>query len=114
MKKTDNLFSIRCLYFLPALIGLLLMGFTDVADPTRTPHVSSSDSTVSVQSFILTAVFIQDGHRVAVVGGQPVQVGDQLGQFIVTAITPYTVELVGSQNERQILQLVTSIKEPSH
>ncbi|OGT45851.1 MAG: hypothetical protein A3E83_00545 [Gammaproteobacteria bacterium RIFCSPHIGHO2_12_FULL_41_20] len=90
---------------------LLLMGFTEVADPTRPPYVDAKDSKFSSQSYILTAVFIQNGRRIAIVGGQPVREGDRLGQFIVTAITPYTVELVGSENERQILQLVPAIKK---
>src|SRR5580700_1608209 len=55
----------------------------------------------------LTATFIYPTHQLAIINGTLLKVGDHYGQFTITSITPYSVELKGPQNTREELFLVT-------
>lgn len=100
---------------LTAILTILLpmLALADnLVDPTRPPDFISSPAsgTATTQPMTLTAVFIYPTYRMAIIGGQQSMVGDHLGEFIVTNILPYAVELTGQQNNKVVLQLVSQVK----
>lgn len=98
-------------------MGLINLSFAaDLVDPTTPPQIVPTATTAkSVEkptgTMELTAIFIYPGYRLAAISGRIVKLGDKLGEFTITRITHYTVELVDPQNNRQVLKLVTSVKK---
>lgn len=109
--------TIMTLLFAIPLIWLL-MGAVSLRDPTRPPNVTTpgdgTSSEKSQQGDSLTAVFDYPEHQVAIINNQVMRVGDHIGEFTITTITPYTVELTGPNNTRQVLELVSTVKEAAH
>ncbi|OGT41966.1 MAG: hypothetical protein A3F42_07245 [Gammaproteobacteria bacterium RIFCSPHIGHO2_12_FULL_37_34] len=89
-------------------VSWVLIGGTINIDPTRPPKLKSASS-IPNQPFELTAVFIHPQYSIAIINKKAVKVGDQIDEFTVTTIRPYTVELMGPQNIREVLQLVTPV-----
>src|SRR3990167_5164008 len=90
------------------LLMILLPGWTgavEMVDPTRPPDRVLTPA--KAQPLTLTAIFIYPHKRIAIINGQAVTMGDRVGEFTITSINTYSVELVGSQNNREMLQLVT-------
>lgn len=85
----------------------------ELVDPTRPPDFSAKaiTSATGAQGLKLTATYIYPHRRMAIINGSIVKEGDQIDGFTITTITPYTVELVGSQNNKEILQLVKPVKQ---
>ena len=105
MKNQVNSKLFYFIVLLPLIIG------ADLIDPTRPPDsILSPQSTSTSQSLELTATFIYPHYQLAIINGQSVMVGDPIGAFTVTHISPYTVELMGPQSNKEILQLVPEIK----
>jgi len=83
-------------------------------DPTRPPTYQDSVSSKAqyTDNFILSAVLISPQRRLAIINGQQVMVGDKLGEFTITSISSNTVELIGPENRKQLLQLAAPVKKP--
>jgi len=92
----------------PFLIGILI-GAVNQTDPTRPPKLKSTAQGTFSQPFKLTAIFVYPQYSVAIINGKPVKVGDHIDEFTVTTIRPYTVELTGPQNYKEVLPLVTPV-----
>ena len=85
-----------------------ITGATPRIDPTRPPKSKMTSSTPNLP-LQLTAIFIYPNYSVAIISGKAVKVGDQIDEFTVTTIRPFTVELSGPQNIKEVLQLLTPI-----
>lgn len=113
MKKPNkDLFLIFRLFFVLSLA--LVMGMNTLIDPTRPPNALLPDMGANAnygQSLQLTAIFIYSTYRSAIIGGRYVTIGDQIGEFTITNISPYTVELTSSKNQKEVLQLLPSVKQ---
>lgn len=108
MIRVLNLIN-RCL---GAVIVCLLMGATITVDPTRPPDsLSVPGAPVVSQQPVVTAIFTYPTYRLAIVNGRGVKVGDRVGEYIVTTITPFTVELLGSSQTKEILKIVPAVKQ---
>lgn len=90
--------------------ALLFIGAIPKVDPTRPPK-SASVSGKSNQPLQLTAIFIYPKYSIAIINGKIVKVGDQIDEFTVTTIRPFTVELNGPQNSKEVLQLITPVRK---
>lgn len=112
-KMPDSCF--KKTFLILVTIGLLplLTGLDTMVDPTRPPGVITSPTanTTTAQPLELTAVFIYPSYRMAIIGNQKAMISDHIGEFIVTNILPYTVELTGQQNNKVILQLAAPVKQ---
>lgn len=101
------------------IVGLLLPGLISAAsalvDPTQPPVTIYSPSLMggpkSLQTLQVTAIYIYPTHRLAIVNGVPVKTGDHIGEFTITAINPYTVELTGPMDRKEVLKLVVNVKQ---
>lgn len=104
MKKISGLIFL----FIPAL-----MGMTAIPDPTQPPGFNASPSSTQAQArqFDLTAIFIYPTYKLAIINGQALKSGDQIGEFTVTTINTNTVELDGPKNSKEVLQVVTDVKQ---
>lgn len=116
MNKPASGTMLTLLFAVPVL--WLLMGAVTLRDPTRPPNVTTpaegTAAQASGQGDSLTAIFDYPDHQVAIINNQVMRVGDRIGEFTITAITPYTVELTGPNNTRQVLELVSTVKEATH
>lgn len=83
---------------------------TPLQDPTRPPSFSAPDLASSPSELTLYGIFDYPTHRIAIINGMRVFVGDKLGEYIVTAIDRNTVELSKSKNETLVLSLVPQVK----
>jgi hypothetical protein len=97
------------------LIGLatnsVLAATTKMTDPTRPPGTIFAPQTYSAtEPSELTAVFIYPTYRLAIINKQMVKIGDQVGEFSVTSINAYSVELTGPEKNKVVLQLTTYVK----
>jgi MSHA biogenesis protein MshK len=96
-------------------ITLLTGAATELVDPTRPP----ADMLPPIQNFKVkgplqvTAIFIYPSYRTAIINGQLVRVGDQLGSHTIINIQRDTVELSGAENKTMVLNLVTDVKSAS-
>lgn len=112
MKKPVN-----AMRYLPFLITMMLLPFlmgaaTNMIDPTRPPDIIFSPKSYSSnQPLKVTAIYVHSNYRLAIINGQVVKTGDHLGEFTITTINPYTVELTGSQNNQLVLPLTVTIKQ---
>lgn len=88
------------------MVFALLLG-ADQLDPTEPPNANTPQQTAA-QPLVVTAIFIYPAYRVAIINGQSLMVGSHVGEFIVTTINPYTVELSGTQG-KEVLKLTTSM-----
>lgn len=87
------------------------MGAVSLVDPTKPPQLSPTNEITEQKSLNLTAVFIYPAYRLAIINGKAVMVGDKIEEFTVTTITPYTVELSGMNDHKEILQLTLPIRQ---
>ena len=115
MIKTANRLYLSCILlscFIPAIF--LLMGFVD---PTRPADVVETVKTSSVNNpnfFQLTAIYYKKNRSHVIINGEIKVIGDQMGEFTITAITPYTVELMGKENNKIILVINFPVKQLTH
>ena len=99
--------------FLSLMIIMLYPVWTwasNLADPTRPPGFVGT-GTANNKSLEVTAIFIYPTHRIAIINGQVLMVGDKINEFTVTTIEPNTVELVGSEQHVETLSLTMPVKE---
>ena len=92
------------------IVSSLLIAATD---PTRPPTYAPTAAPVSKQPMQLTAIYIYPTKRFAIIGGRIVKEGDQVNEFTISTITADTVELTGSQRNKETLTLVTPVKKPA-
>ena len=99
-------------YFILSILSMvvlpLLLGATAMHDPTEPPGYQGADAK---NPFGLSAIFIYPHRRFAIINGAEMEVGNHLGEYIITTITPNTVELTGNGNTLEVLQLITSVKQ---
>lgn len=108
MKKLAN--TIKVIFGI--LLLPLLMGSTAMVDPTRPPGFTATHAAAAKEGpLTLTAVFIYPNYQIAIINGQTAMIGDHIDEFTITSITPFTVELVGPRNNKEILPLVTPLKQ---
>ncbi len=94
------------------LLACLLGASTLMTDPTRPPGtVLTPAGAASQGSLTVNAIFIYPNYRSAIINGQIVMIGDHLGDYTITSITPFAVELSGPQNSQEVLPLVTPVKQ---
>ena len=92
------------------LTMLPLLGAT-LIDPTRPPGADiTSQAEVAGSPLQLTAVFIYPYSRMAIINGKTVRIGEHIGDFTVTSIEPFAVELTGTQDNKEVLLLVPTVK----
>lgn len=99
-------------YFILSILSIvlpLLLGATIYHDPTEPPGFQGAES--AKNPFGLSAIFIYPHQRFAIINGVEMEVGNHLGEYIITTITPNTVELTGNGNKIEVLQLITSVKQ---
>jgi hypothetical protein len=111
MKKTTKRLRVA-LCFMPCM--LLLMGAADRRDPTRPPGFSLNPADNMGGQQAVEAIFVYRHESLAIIAGQVVRKGDRLNEFTITGIQPYTVELTGPEDTKEILQLVPSIRKEKH
>ena len=110
MKKMPNCLLAMLLICLPCLLGV-----SSLTDPTRPPGVIfGPQNTASSQPLQLTAVFIYPNYRLAIINDQVALIGDHIGEFTITTISPYAVELTGPQNAKSVLTLTVPLKQEKH
>jgi hypothetical protein len=72
--------------------------YADLVDPTKPPNLSTIRD-----NFTLTAIMISPDHRLAVINGKIVHVGDQLDTIRVTAINENNVEIDGPNGKVRLV-----------
>lgn len=110
MKKPLNQLAASCSLL---LIAACLLGAEPLRDPTRPPDVHTTGVAADVSSGgsgSFVASYINSANKTAIIDGQIVTLGDKIGEFTITGITPYTVVLTGADNTEQTLELVPQIK----
>ena len=108
MKKRDIGFLVLLLSCLPPFGSAATL-----LDPTRPPRAVLATLQREgnlPKPLMLTAVFIHPQYRLAIISGQAVKLGGTINGFTVTAITPYTVELLGPSNTKETLTLIEPVK----
>ncbi len=98
-------------YFLLMILPFLV-GATAMLDPTKPPDISVSLPEEATETGVveLTGTFISHQSKMAMINGQWLKVGDRVGEFAITAITPYTVKLIGQQANIETLKLAPKVK----
>jgi hypothetical protein len=81
-----------------------------LVDPTRPPNVAFSTRSIVQQEFNLSAIFIYPTYKLAMIDGKAVMVGDSFAGYIVTNMTPFSVELIDKENRKEVLTLIASVK----
>ncbi len=113
MNKQANWVIYKLLTALPVL--LMLTGAAKLHDPTRPPNAPNTTSSTNEQANqmgdAVTAIFDYPDYRAAIINNRLVKVGDRIGEFTITSITPYTVELTGTDNSKRQLDIVSAVKE---
>jgi len=103
--------SIKYLFFWLWLFAPFCANAAELVDPTRPPDSQFVTKPVNAgQPLSLTAIFIYPNYRLAIINGQPLMVGDHINEFTITAITPFTVELMRSQDSKEVLSLTLTVK----
>ncbi|MBA3661729.1 MAG: hypothetical protein H0W64_08385 [Gammaproteobacteria bacterium] len=100
----------RFIFFVALLPLLSAVVAPPLVDPTRPPDGLNPSQNTATGPLTVSAIYIFPTYRFAMINNLPVKVGDRIGGFTITNITSYTVELFGTQNEKLVLELVTSIK----
>ena len=124
IKKPVKLTDLHLLLRWLAAIGvaMLLMGMTiqddlsSIHDPTEPtadfkPTKTTETKEINYRSLNLTGIFIKPDSRTAIIDGKVYHEGDAVGEYIITNIHVDTVELVGTTNNREVLQLAAPIKK---
>lgn len=93
------------------LMGSLLISASTFVDPTKPPNYASTGNSTSVRNNSVSMIFISPTKREAIINGKVFHEGDQFGQFTITAITPYSVEMTGPQNTKDVLFIATDVKK---
>ena len=101
--------QIKAIFILLALSQLAAVN--EMVDPTRPPDARISSQNDIGGPLTVTAIFTYPGYQMAIVSGQLVMIGDQIGEFSVTSITANTVELVRSGKDKLVLELTPDVKQ---
>lgn len=106
MKKIDKFFLVFLLLMPFQLFGVTLV------DPTRPPEIILAPKKLNIQKNLkLTATFIYLTDRLAIISGSTVKVGDHIGELTISNINSNTVELTGPDESKQVLTLISPIKQ---
>lgn len=106
---------------LAVVAGVLLLmspawaddSFARLADPTRPSSVSSIPEAVEYSSGpVLQSTLISSGSRRAVIGGRSYNVGEKVGNAVITDIQPYEVVLKQANRETRLRLLPKLAKQP--
>lgn len=99
---------------LMGLLALLCLVGASLPDPTRPPDDLLPVGTKLKVSGALqvTAIFIYQDYRYALINGQRAAVGDKIGEYTIINIQHDTVELKGSKDNSMILTLLPKVKAP--
>lgn len=107
--------QINRLLFICLAIGLL--GSAVIVDPTRPPEFTdtlAANLGINKQSLTVTAIFIYPDDRFAIINNQMARVGTKLDDFTITAITPYTVQMIDQEGKGKTLELISNaVKQPT-
>jgi hypothetical protein len=108
-------FDTTAAYCLTALLSVFfLTGAAILVDPTRPPDSllpASSKTTSHTGPLQVSAIFIYQNYRFAIVSGQKVVPGDKVGEYTIINIQRDTVELKGSQDQSIVLSILPTVKQ---
>lgn len=94
------------------LLGSFCISAVTFVDPTHPAnYVPSNNDTNSSSNKTLSMIFVSPTRREAIINGGVFHEGDKFGQFTITVITPYSVEMIGPQNTKEVLFLATDVKK---
>ncbi len=104
--------NVRYLFFCFCLLVPLWVSAENMVDPTKPPDSQAVvKTTTSSQPLSLTAIFIYPSYRMAIINGQTLRIGDHINEYTITAINPFTVELMRSENSKEVLSLTLTVKQ---
>lgn len=85
----------------------------DMRDPTQPPiqFLPAKEGGGPEPTYGLTALFIRPNYQAAIINDEILYVGNHLGEYTITSISSNGVELQGSQNNREFLQLVPPVRQ---
>jgi hypothetical protein len=85
-------------------------GFIHAAmvDPTRPPNITDSHD----NTFVLTAILIAPDHRMAVINGKILHIGDQINATKVININDTNVDLESSNGKVTLVLTGSSVAKP--
>ena len=99
--------------FAALLLLMPLLSQAQLNDPMRPAQAPPVSASESAASWRLDSIILSGDRRLAVINGQSVSEGDQLGQARVSRIEATRVTLRVGQQSRVLTLLPLSIKTPS-
>jgi MSHA biogenesis protein MshK len=92
----------------------------ELRDPTRPLDFSEVDLEAGLQGttsahagYVLQSILVSPTRRIAIVNGERVQTGDEIGDAKVVAIQPWRVHLKGSQGKIELRITTIRVKTPA-
>jgi MSHA biogenesis protein MshK len=93
----------------------------ELRDPTRPLDFSEADleagltpgSRPANAGYVLQSILVSPTRRIAIVNGERVQTGDEIGDAKVVAIQPWSVHLKGSQGKIELRITTIEVKTPA-
>ena len=109
--KTRHTFQTTVL-ILGVIFSVAAPAAESLKDPTRPYHAAgaSKRGTSVTNKYLVTAIFVSQQRRVAVVNGQLVTVGDRVGKARVSKILTDSVRLRIAGNTRTIRMAATRVR----
>lgn len=97
------------------VLVLVCTGIAPIPDPTRPPDYLPTQGVAAgtSQQFKLQAIYIHTNKSQVMLDGRLYQLGDKYGEYTITTIEPYTVELKSTDGQVQLLHLAQPIKQPT-
>ncbi len=109
------------------LIAWLVLGMfptisaAELRDPTRPMDFSELEGGLGLDgaptstahaAFVLQSILVSPTRRIAIVNGERVQKGDQIGSARVLEIQPWFVQLRGSEGDIELRMTTIQVKTP--
>jgi len=98
---------------IPFLLGATVPQTTTVIklnDPTLPPNLPTTTSSPNLGNYQLNAIYIYPNEKFAIINNKIVKIGNQLDHFTITKITRYTVELSGTDHQKEYLHIAPPVK----
>ena len=103
------------------VLGIPTISAAELRDPTRpmdfsdldgVPGVDGTPTSTAHARFVLQSILVSPTRRIAIVNGESLQKGDQIGSARVVEIEPWFVQLRGSEGDIELRMTTIQVKTP--